>query len=30
MCRQEGYEVVSLSRDGAVSRMVLKRPDNAR
>jgi tRNA 2-thiouridine synthesizing protein A len=26
MCRQEGYAVVSLSRDGEVSRMVLERP----
>jgi tRNA 2-thiouridine synthesizing protein A len=30
MCRQEGYEVVSLARDGAVSRMILKRPDATR
>ena len=26
MCRQEGYAVVSLSRNGDVSRMVLERP----
>ena len=25
MCRQEGYEVVSLVREGDVSRMVLRR-----
>jgi tRNA 2-thiouridine synthesizing protein A len=26
MCRQENYEVVSVTRDGDVARMVLKRP----
>lgn len=26
MCRQEGFEVVSLTRDGDQARMVLKRP----
>jgi tRNA 2-thiouridine synthesizing protein A len=30
MCQQEGYEVVSLARDGVVTRMVLTRPDSAR
>jgi tRNA 2-thiouridine synthesizing protein A len=28
MCRQEGYEVVSLVREGDVSRMVLRRLSN--
>jgi tRNA 2-thiouridine synthesizing protein A len=27
MCRQENYEVISMTRDGDVARMVLKRPD---
>ena len=26
MCRQEGYEVVAVAREGDVARMVLKRP----
>jgi tRNA 2-thiouridine synthesizing protein A len=26
MCRQEGYDVVAVTRDGDVARMVLKRP----
>ncbi|HEY2033468.1 MAG TPA: sulfurtransferase TusA family protein [Rhizomicrobium sp.] len=26
MCRQEGYDVVDVTRDGDVARMVLKRP----
>ncbi len=26
MCRQEGFEVVSVSRDGDRARMVLRRP----
>jgi tRNA 2-thiouridine synthesizing protein A len=26
MCRQEGYDVVTVTRDGDVARMVLKRP----
>jgi len=26
MCRQEGYDVVDVKRDGDVARMVLKRP----
>ena len=26
MCRQEGYDVVDVARDGDVARMVLKRP----
>jgi tRNA 2-thiouridine synthesizing protein A len=26
MCRQENYEVLSMTRDGDVARMVLKRP----
>jgi tRNA 2-thiouridine synthesizing protein A len=30
MCRQEGYEVVSLDRDGDLARMMLRRPDPAR
>ena len=27
MCRQEGYDVVSVTRDGDVARMVLRRPE---
>jgi tRNA 2-thiouridine synthesizing protein A len=27
MCRQEGYELVSLTRDANTARMVLRRPD---
>jgi tRNA 2-thiouridine synthesizing protein A len=27
MCAQEGFELVSLVRDGDVARMVLRRPD---
>ena len=30
MCRQEGYEVVSLDRDGDLARIMLRRPDPAR
>lgn len=26
MCRQEGFEVVSITRDGKTARMVLKHP----
>jgi tRNA 2-thiouridine synthesizing protein A len=26
MCRQEGYDVVSVAREGDVARIVLKRP----
>jgi len=26
MCRQEGYDVVAVTREGDVARMVLKRP----
>jgi tRNA 2-thiouridine synthesizing protein A len=26
MCRQEGYEAVSVTREGDVARMVVKRP----
>jgi tRNA 2-thiouridine synthesizing protein A len=26
MCRQEGYDVVNVAREGDVARMVLKRP----
>lgn len=26
MCRQEGYDVVSVTRDGDVARMVLRKP----
>lgn len=29
MCRQEGYEVVSLAREGDVTRITLRRPDVA-
>lgn len=30
MCAQEGYEVVSLAREGASARMTLRKPDNSR
>lgn len=30
MCRQEGFEVVSLSREGDVSRMRLRNPERQR
>ncbi len=26
MCRQEGYEVVALERDGALAKLTLRRP----
>ena len=26
MCRQENYEVIAVTRDGDIARMVLKRP----
>lgn len=26
MCRQEGYDVISIAREGDLARMVLKRP----
>ena len=26
MCRREGYEVLSLAKDGATARLVLRRP----
>jgi tRNA 2-thiouridine synthesizing protein A len=26
MCRQEGFEVLEVAREGAVARMILKRP----
>jgi tRNA 2-thiouridine synthesizing protein A len=26
MCRQEGYEVVEVAREGEMARMILKRP----
>ncbi len=30
MCRQEGFEFVSLTKEERAARMVLRRPENAR
>jgi tRNA 2-thiouridine synthesizing protein A len=30
MCAQEGFEVISIAREGALTRMTLRKPDSGR